>query len=217
MKSIYSDFFKRVIDLLIAILSLIVLSPLLLVIVIILSIVNKGFPFFYQERPGKDSVLFRVIKFKTLKDLKNEAGKYLPDQQRETKAGKFLRKYSLDELPQLVNVLKGEMSIVGPRPLLTEYLRLYNREQARRMEVRPGLTGLAQVNGRNKLSWDERFRYDIFYVDNISFLMDLKIIFKTAKIVMQSKNINASAKETMAPFRGASELPAQHLPGNQNN
>jgi len=168
----------------------------------ILSIVNKGKPFFCQERPGKKGKVFKLIKFRTMVDKTDPKGGLIPDNQRITKIGKFLRSASIDELPQLVNVLSGEMSIVGPRPLLKEYLHLYNAEQARRHEVRPGMTGWAQINGRNAITWTEKFQLDVWYVDNLAFLLDMKIIFKTISKVMKRQGINESEQFTMQAFNG---------------
>lgn len=198
----YLHFFKRLIDFVAALLGLILLSPILLVLMVILAISNRGTPFFFQERPGKNARIFRLIKFKTMNDRKGEDGRLLPDKDRITPIGRFVRSASLDELPQLLNVLKGEMSLIGPRPQLVKYLPLYNEEQARRHEVRPGITGWAQVNGRNAISWEQKFAYDVWYVDNCSFLLDIKILWMTVLKVFLRQGINASEEVTMQAFTG---------------
>jgi lipopolysaccharide/colanic/teichoic acid biosynthesis glycosyltransferase len=170
---------------------------------LILLIHTKGKPFYFQERPGLYQKPFFIIKFKTMTDDRDIHGQLLPDIQRITKVGRIIRKFSIDELPQLINVLKGDMSLVGPRPLLFKYIPLYSKEQLRRHEVRPGITGLAQVNGRNAISWTKKFEYDIFYVDNLSFALDLKIIFKTILKVFKQEGINQSDKRPMEPFNGS--------------
>ncbi len=178
----YSHFFKRVIDFILVLCVLALIWPILLLVTIWLHFANKGAgAFFTQERPGKNGKIFKVIKFKTMTDERDAAGNLLPDAQRLTKVGRFVRSTSIDELPQLINVLRGDMSLIGPRPLLPQYLPLYNKEQARRHEVRPGITGWAQVNGRNAISWTKKFELDVWYVDHSSFLLDLKIIFLTIK------------------------------------
>ncbi len=178
------------------------LSPLFLVVMVILFIVNNGNPFFFQARPGKNGKIFNVVKFKTMNDKKDGNGNLLPDTIRLTKIGGFLRKTSLDEIPQLLNVIKGDMSLVGPRPLLVEYLQLYDTFQNRRHEVCPGITGWAQVNGRNTISWQQKFEYDVWYVDHISFSLDVKIIWMTILKVCKSENINVSDDVTMEKFKG---------------
>ena len=198
----YKSFFKRVIDFTAALVGLIVLSPLFLVVTIALYFANDGKPFFFQERPGLNERIFRIIKFKTMNDKKDAEGKLLSDAERLTKAGAFVRKTSLDEIPQLINVLKGDMSLVGPRPLLPQYLPLYNSEQKRRHDVRPGITGWAQVNGRNAISWEQKFEYDVWYVDNISFGLDFKILLKTVKKVFVREGISSDTSATMEVFRG---------------
>ncbi len=198
----YHHFFKRLIDLTAAFFGLLLLSPIILVLVITLYITNGGKPFFFQDRPGKNAKIFKLIKFKTMNDNKDSKGNLLPDKDRLTKVGQFVRSTSLDELPQLINVLKGDMSLIGPRPLLVKYLPLYNSRQARRHEVRPGITGWAQVNGRNAISWQERFEYDVFYVENMSFLLDLKIIWLTLIKVIKREGINSDKSATMEPFKG---------------
>lgn len=198
----YKKYFKRIIDFFISLLGILVLLPFFLVIIIFLFIANNGSPFFFQNRPGKDGVVFKIVKFKTMNDKKDQEGNLCSDEIRLTKVGGFIRKYSLDELPQLLNVLKGEMSLIGPRPLLTQYLHLYTEYQNRRHEVKPGITGLAQVNGRNAISWGEKFDYDIVYVDTISFLLDIKILFLTIRKVMLKEGINSDNAATIEPFNG---------------
>ena len=187
----YKHFFKRVLDFLISLVAIICLSPFLLVMIVLLHFSNKGAGvFFLQDRPGKDAKLFNVIKFKSMTDETDENGVPLPNDQRITKIGKFMRKFSIDELPQLFNVLKGDMSLIGPRPLLTRYLLIYNQEQARRHEVRPGLTGWAQVHGRNNITWKEKFELDIWYVDHCTLWTDIKVIFMTIKNVLSGKDVS---------------------------
>lgn len=202
---IYSRFFKRVIDFLASLVALSVLSPIILILTILLALANNGKPFFFQKRPGKNEKIFTIIKFKTMNDKKDGHGNLLPDMERITKVGKFVRGASLDELLQLVNVLKGDMSIVGPRPLLVDYLPLYNEEQAKRHNVRPGITGWAQVNGRNAISWEEKFKLDVWYVNNISFATDVKILVKTVQKVVQRDGISASEEQTMERFMGTKD------------
>lgn len=188
----YKHFFKRVFDFFISLIALLVLSPFLIVIIIWLHFANKGAgAFFLQERPGKDGKLFKVIKFKSMTDEKDADGNLLPGEQRVTKIGRFLRKASIDELPQLFNVLKGDMALIGPRPLMPRYLKLYSPEQARRHEVRPGITGWAQVNGRNSITWTEKFKLDVWYVDHYSLWLDIKIIWKTIVNVLTGKGIDS--------------------------
>ena len=195
----YKNFFKRVIDSFISLIALLVLCPFLIVVIIWLHFANKGAGvFFYQERPGKDEKDFKVVKFKSMTDEKDEYGNLLPEQQRLTKAGAFIRKFSIDELPQLINVLKGDMAFIGPRPLLIKYLPLYSEEQHRRHEVRPGISGWAQVHGRNNISWTEKFKLDVWYVDHCSLWIDIKVIFLTIKNVLSSKDIVL----TTGPFTG---------------
>lgn len=199
----YKHFFKRFFDFWISLTALLVLSPILIVITLWLTIANKGAgAFFTQERPGKDAKIFKVIKFKSMTDERDAEGKLLPDAQRLTKVGRFVRSTSIDELPQLINVLKGDMALIGPRPLLVKYLPLYSPEQARRHEVRPGITGWAQVNGRNAISWKEKFELDVWYVDNISLITDIKIIFTTIKKVLHRADINSATAATMEAFNG---------------
>lgn len=202
----YRLFFKRFFDVLLSLAALILLSPILLFVMIWLHFANKGAGvFFLQERPGKNAKLFKVIKFKTMTDERDVNGDLLPDVQRLTKAGEFVRSTSIDELPQLVNVIKGDMSLIGPRPLLVQYLPLYSPEQARRHEVRPGITGWAQCHGRNTISWAEKFKLDVWYVDNISLTTDLKIIWITLLKVLRRADINQLSTESgnlMEPFNG---------------
>ncbi|MES2544098.1 MAG: sugar transferase [Bacteroidota bacterium] len=198
----YKFFWKRIIDLFLAIFGLVFLSPLFIVVYIGLYMVNDGQPFFFQQRPGKNQVIFKIIKFKTMNDKKDRNGELLSDAERLTKIGIFVRKTSLDEIPQLINVIKGDMSLIGPRPLLIQYLSLYNEFQSRRHEIKPGITGWAQVNGRNAISWQQKFEYDIWYVDNATFILDLKIIFYTFKKVFKSEGISASDNVTMEVFKG---------------
>lgn len=198
----YKFFLKRVIDVIISFLGLIMLSPILLALIVVLGFANKGTPFFLQSRPGKNGKLFTIIKFKTMTDDVDEKGNLLPDFERMTKVGNFVRKYSLDEIPQLISVLKGDMSIVGPRPLLVKYLPLYSQEQANRHNVKPGITGWAQVNGRNSISWDEKFKLDVYYVNNVSFSLDIKIFFMTITKVFKSEGVNKNDTTTMTAFTG---------------
>lgn len=186
----YKNFFKRIIDLLLALIGLILLSPVFIIIIISLYFANEGKPFFFQKRSGKNAKPFYIIKFKTMNDKKDKEGNLLPDNERLTKVGVLVRKTSLDEIPQFINILKGDMSLIGPRPLLPEYENFYDPIQKRRSEVTPGITGWAQVNGRNAISWEERFKLDVWYVDNISFKLDLKILFLTIKKTIKSEGIN---------------------------
>ena len=199
----YKKYFKRVLDFSIVLVALLIIWPVLLCITIGLHFANKGAgAFFMQERPGKDGKIFKVIKFKTMTDEKDAEGNLLPDSERLTKVGRFVRSTSIDELPQLINVLKGDMSIIGPRPLLPQYLPLYSPEQARRHEVRPGITGWAQCHGRNAITWTEKFKLDVWYVDNISFWTDVKVVFITAKKVLFREDINSATAATMEYFDG---------------
>ena len=198
----YNPYIKRILDFSLALLGLLLLSPLLLFVTFGLAIANNGKPFFFQLRPGKNGKIFKIVKFKTMNDKKDHEGNVLPDAKRLTKIGSFVRKTSLDELPQLFNVLKGEMSLVGPRPLLPEYLPLYSEEQNRRHEVKPGITGWAQVNGRNAISWEDKFKYDVWYVNNVRFLVDMNILFLTIKKVLGSEGINSETTATMEKFKG---------------
>lgn len=198
----YKPFFKRTLDLIIAFVGLLIVSPILAIITIGLYFATNGKPFFFQLRPGKNEKIFKIFKFKTMNDKKDKDGNLLADAQRLTTIGAFVRKTSLDELPQLLNVLKGEMSLIGPRPLLPEYLPLYSELQNRRHDLRPGITGWAQVNGRNAISWSQKFEYDVWYVDNMSFVLDIKIIVKTLLKVIKSEGINSADSVTMGVFKG---------------
>jgi undecaprenyl phosphate N,N'-diacetylbacillosamine 1-phosphate transferase len=198
----YKKYFKILIDLIIAVLVLVILSPLILLVTLILYYQNNGKPFFFQERPGQFKKPFHIIKFKTMTDEKDAKGILLPDKLRITQFGGLVRKLSIDELPQLINVLKGDMSLIGPRPLLFKYIPLYSQEQLRRHEVKPGITGWAQVNGRNSISWTQKFALDIEYVDKVSFLMDCKILLWTVKKVLIREGINQSEERPMQPFNG---------------
>ncbi|MAU25979.1 MAG: hypothetical protein CMH45_01055 [Muricauda sp.] len=198
----YRLFLKRFLDFIFALCGLLLFLPILLALTMILAIVNKGAPFFFQRRPGKNGKIFTIVKFKTMTDEVDGEGNLLPDFERMTKVGNFVRKYSLDEIPQLISVLRGDMSLIGPRPLLEKYLPLYSEEQFRRHEVRPGVTGWAQVNGRNSISWEEKFKLDVYYVDNLSFLLDMKIFMMTIAKVFRSEGVNNSDTDTMAAFTG---------------
>jgi len=199
----YKQFFKRVIDFFIALVVIILIGWFLIIVAIWLHYANKGAgAFFLQERPGKDARIFKVIKFKTMTDERDSEGELLPDDQRLTKVGRFVRSTSIDELPQLINVLKGDMALIGPRPLLPQYLPLYNKEQYRRHEVRPGISGWAQCHGRNAISWSEKFKLDVWYVDHCSLWTDIKVIFITIKNVLMRKDINSATSATMEAFNG---------------
>ena len=213
----YKHFFKRFFDFWISLIALICISPILVIVTIWLSIANSrnrgasplgrgrgglASAFFLQERPGKDGKIFKIVKFKTMTDERDENGKLLPDEVRLTRVGKFVRSTSIDELPQLINVLKGDMALIGPRPLLVQYLPLYSKEQMRRHEVRPGISGWAQCHGRNAISWTKKFEYDVWYVDHVSFLTDLKIVFITIKKVLLRDDINSDNDATMEDFDG---------------
>ena len=199
----YKNCFKRIIDFLLSLMALAVLSPFILLVIIFLYFANKeAGVFFTQDRPGKGTKIFKVIKFKTMTDERDANGNLFPDADRLTAVGRVVRSLSIDELPQLINVLKGDMSFVGPRPLLPKYLPLYSEEQMRRHEVRPGITGWAQVNGRNDISWKQKFEYDVWYVDHLSFLLDLKILFMTAKKVLVREGISKKGEATTIPFDG---------------
>lgn len=198
----YKFFFKRVIDFLIALTALMVLSPVFIVVTILLYFANQGKPFFIQARPGLNENIFNIIKFKTMNDKKDVQGNYLPDSERLTPIGSFIRQTSLDELPQLINVLKGDMALIGPRPLLPQYLPLYNESQKRRHNIRPGITGWAQVNGRNAISWKMKFELDIWYIDNVSFATDCKVMFLTLKKVIKKEGINQAQQATVEAFKG---------------
>ena len=212
----YAKFFKRFFDFTLSLIALIVLSPVFLILIIVGAIAMGGNPFFTQLRPGKISKktgqekIFRLVKFRTMSNKKDKDGNLLPDEVRLNKYGRILRSTSLDELPELVNILKGDMSIVGPRPLLVRYLERYTPEQRRRHEVRPGFTGLAQVSGRNAISWEDKFRYDVTYVDNITFIGDIKIIFGTVKTVLKREGISSETSATMEEFMGTKLEPVNH-------
>jgi len=198
----YKSTLKPTFDFLAAFIGLLVLSPIFILTTMALAMVNNGKPFFFQKRPGKNERIFSIIKFKTMNDKKDAQGNLLSDAERLTAVGKFVRKTSLDEIPQLINVLKGDMSLIGPRPLLPEYLPLYNKEQKRRHEVKPGITGWAQVNGRNAISWEDKFRLDVAYVNQQSFALDIKILFLTIKKVFVSEGINQDGQATATKFEG---------------
>ena len=198
----YKNFIKPVIDFVLALVGFLFLSPVFVMVTIGLFFANDGKPFFFQLRPGKDGKIFKIIKFKTMTDKKDENGNLLPDADRLTKIGSFVRKTSLDEIPQLLNVIKGDMALVGPRPLLPQYLELYNDFQRRRNEVKPGITGWAKVNGRNSISWEKKFEYDVWYVDNVSFLLDIKILIMTVLKVVKSEGINEQGQATSNEFKG---------------
>lgn len=200
--NMYKNFFKRFIDFFVALIGLMLLSPIFIIVTVGLCLANNGKPFFFQLRPGKNGHIFKIIKFKTMNDKKDNDGNLLPDGERLTSIGSFVRKTSLDEIPQLMNVLKGDMSLIGPRPLLVQYLPLYNSVQARRHDVKPGITGWAQVNGRNAISWEEKFNFDVWYVDNLSFILDMKIFFLTIKKVFIREGISQVGQATMKPFKG---------------
>jgi lipopolysaccharide/colanic/teichoic acid biosynthesis glycosyltransferase len=199
----YRNFFKRAFDFFISSIGFIIISPIFLLLWIWLSISNKGAgAFFFQERPGRGEKIFKVIKFKTMTDERDASGNLLPDAERLTKVGKFVRSTSLDEIPQLLNVIKGDMSLIGPRPLLVQYLPLYSDFQKRRHKVRPGITGWAQINGRNAISWKQKFEYDVWYVENVSLSLDFKILLKTIQKVFKREGISSYTSATMEPFKG---------------
>jgi len=198
----YTQLIKPLGDFCFATVVLVLLAPILAFISVFLTISNQGSPFFIQQRPGKNQRIFKIIKFKTMNDARDASGRLLPDAKRLTIVGKFVRKFSLDEIPQFLNVLKGDMSLIGPRPLLPDYLHLYSDFQNQRHLVKPGITGWAQVNGRNAISWDQKFEYDIWYVTNISFSLDFKIFYKTIGKVLKSEGINAANAATIEPFNG---------------
>jgi len=203
----YKNYIKRILDFLAAFFGLLLLSPLFILVLIFLALANNGKPFFVQLRPGKAGRIFKIIKFKTMNDKKDADGELLPGELRITKMGGIVRKTSFDEIPQLINVLKGEMSLIGPRPLLPEYLELYSNEQFRRHELRPGITGWAQVNGRNTVEWPKRFALDVWYVEHVSFLLDCKILGLTVLKVFKAEGISSTTHATMQPFTGNNELP----------
>ena len=210
MKTVYSKYIKRVLDFIISLLALTVLSPLLLVLTLVGAVKMRGNPFFVQERPGRNGRVFRLIKLRSMTNEKKN-GELLPDEERLTGYGRFLRRTSLDELPELWNILVGHMSIVGPRPLLVKYLPLYNEHQARRHEVRPGLTGWAQVNGRNSITWEQKFDYDVWYVDHVSFALDVRIVMMTVRSVLKREGISGDNNATMAEFTGSAESKDEQL------
>ena len=199
---LYRRYFKRLLDFILGLLALAILTPVFLIVLAALFFSNKGKPFFFQRRPGKNERIFLFVKFKTMNDARDSSGELLPDEKRITRFGKFIRRTSLDEIPQLFNVLKGDMSLIGPRPLLIEYLPLYNDRQKRRHEVRPGITGWAQANGRNAISWEQKFEYDVWYVENLNFVLDLKIIALTIKKTLKSEGISQQGHATMPVFKG---------------
>lgn len=205
----YRRLLKRLLDFAVALTAFIIALPIFLLVTLGLLIANRGKPFFFQLRPGLHGRIFKIVKFKTMNDDKDARGSLLPDEKRLTAIGSFVRKTSLDEIPQLLNVIKGDMSLVGPRPLLVEYLPLYNAAQKRRHEVRPGITGWAQVNGRNALSWEDKFKLDVWYVDNLSFMLDLKIIFLTVVKVFKREGVSADGQATMTKFTGSRQQPNQ--------
>lgn len=198
----YKNYLKPIFEITLATFGFLLLSPIFILVTVGLYFANNRKPFFFQVRPGKNEKLFKIIKFKTMNDKKDKNGNLLPDEIRLTKIGKFVRSTSLDEIPQLLNVIKGDMSLIGPRPLLPEYLPFYNNEQKRRHEVKPGITGYAQVNGRNAISWEEKFKLDVWYVDNISFLVDFNIILNTIKKVIVREGISSDSSATMEKFKG---------------
>lgn len=198
----YKEFLKPLIDFLLALIGILILSPVFLIVIFSLLIANHGKPFFFQSRPGKNGKIFKIVKFKTMNDKKDSKGVLLSDAERLTRMGKFVRKTSLDELPQLLNVLIGDMSLIGPRPLLPEYLALYSDFQKQRHDVKPGITGWAQINGRNAISWEQKFEYDVWYVHNISFSLDFKILVQTVQKVIKSEGINAVNIATIERFNG---------------
>ncbi len=208
----YAKFFKRLLDFTLSLAALLVLSPILLILTVLGAVKMKGNPFFVQPRPGKEEKIFHLIKFRTMTCEKDEAGNLLPDEKRLTRYGKLLRSTSLDELPELINILKGDMSIVGPRPLLVQYLPLYNEEQRRRHEVRPGLTGYAQVHGRNAITWEERFQLDVEYVSSLSFFGDVTIVFETVMTVLRRDGINSETSVTMEAFTGTNQPVEENIP-----
>jgi len=202
----YRNYIKRIIDFSAALIGLIMLSPLFILLTIVLLFHFKGTPFFLHARPGKDERIFKLIKFKSMTDAKDENGNLLPYNKRVTNLGRLIRKLSLDEIPQLINVLKGDMSLIGPRPLLVDYLPRYNKVQKQRHNIRPGISGWAQVNGRNSISWEQKFNLDVWYVHNVSFLLDLKILLLTAKKVILKENVNLSETVNMTPFQGSTQI-----------
>jgi undecaprenyl phosphate N,N'-diacetylbacillosamine 1-phosphate transferase len=202
---LYENVLKRIMDIIISSLGLLILSPVFIIVSIILLYSNNGKPFFFQKRPGKNEKLFSIIKFKTMNDKKDENGEFLPFEQRVTKTGAFLRKYSLDEVPQLLNVIKGDMSLIGPRPLMVQYLPLYREWQKKRHDIKPGITGWAQVKGRNAIKWNEKFAFDVWYVENISFLLDIKIFLLTIKKIIIKEGVNSQSNLNMPTFMGTDD------------
>lgn len=202
LSNIYVNVLKPLLDIIVALIVFLILSPVIILLTLLLLIANAGSPFFIQPRPGKNERIFSVIKFKTMNNRKDASGALLPDAERLTPVGRFIRKTSLDELPQLINVIKGDMSFVGPRPLLIEYLPRYNPTQKRRHDVKPGITGWAQINGRNAISWQQKFEYDVWYVDHISFPLDFKIFFRTIGKIFRPKGISSGTSVTMEKFGG---------------
>jgi lipopolysaccharide/colanic/teichoic acid biosynthesis glycosyltransferase len=202
----YRNYLKRLFDIVFSLAALCLLLPVFLLLLVLLSLANQGHPFFFQRRPGKEGRIFLLVKFKTMNDRRDQNGHLLPDEKRLTPIGRFMRKTSLDEIPQLINVVKGDMSLIGPRPLLVEYLPLYSAFQNRRHEVRPGITGWAQVNGRNALSWEQKFDLDVWYVDHLNWKLDAKILLLTLKKVLKTEGINQDGHATMPYFRGANRL-----------
>lgn len=198
----YRNYLKRIFDFITSFIGLLGFSPIFILVFILLFIANRGIPFFLQKRPGKNEIIFSIIKFKTMNDKKDESGALLPDERRLTKIGLFIRKTSMDEIPQLFNVIKGDMSLIGPRPLLISYLPLYNEQQQKRHLIKPGITGWAQVNGRNAISWQQKFEYDVWYVENCSFLLDLKILWMTFLKVVKRDGISSNTSATMEYFEG---------------
>jgi len=207
---LYKAFFKRFIDVSVALVLLVLTLPFTVTAAVLLAFANGGRVFFVQQRPGLHGKPFRIIKFKTMNDRRDARGELLPDAVRLTKAGRLVRKTSVDELPQLINVLKGDISLIGPRPLLMEYLPLYNAQQARRHEVKPGITGWAQVNGRNMTTWEKRFGYDVYYVNHLSFALDVKIFFLTILKILQGEGISGESSATMEKFRGNGPMPSEN-------
>jgi lipopolysaccharide/colanic/teichoic acid biosynthesis glycosyltransferase len=207
----YKTFFKRLIDLGLSLLLLVLTLPITLTVAVLLAFANRGKVFFVQRRPGRHGKPFHIIKFKTMNDRRDQHGELLPDAVRLTRVGRLVRKTSVDELPQLLNVLRGDISLIGPRPLLMEYLPLYSPEQARRHDVKPGITGWAQVNGRNMLTWEKRFRYDVYYVDHLSFALDVKIFFLTIFKILQGEGISGENSATMEKFRGNTPINSESL------
>lgn len=202
---LYRKYIKTALDFFVSLVAVILLSPIILMLIILLAIANNGSPFFFQKRPGKNEKIFSIIKFKSMNDKKDSHGNLLPDKQRITKIGRFVRNASLDELLQLINVIKGDMSIVGPRPLLVDYLPLYSAEEAKRHHVKPGITGWAQINGRNAITWEKRFELDVWYVNNIGFATDIDILIKTVKKVFRQEGATNSENDTMERFTGTSK------------